>query len=58
MEGEIGQMARVGDVWYSIMKKRHGINELSGYEGNEYWLYSKDYWVPETWITNVRDKEQ
>lgn len=55
-EGQIGQMALVGDVWYQIMDKRHGVNELSGYEGNEYFLYSKSSWIPQTWIKDVKDK--
>lgn len=56
MEGNIGQMAYVGDVWYQIMDKRTGVNKLTGYEGNEYWIYTKDYWVPETWIKDVKNK--
>ena len=57
MEGQIGQMALVGDVWYQIMDKRHGVNELSGYEENEYLLYSKSSWIPQAWIKDVKDKK-
>lgn len=56
MEGYIGQMAYVGDVWYQIIGKRYGVNETTGYEGNEYYLYSKSYWVPQTWIKDIKDK--
>ena len=39
MNGNIGQMAYVGDVWYQIMDKRQSENGES-----EYLLYTKDYW--------------
>jgi len=56
MEINIGQMAYMGDVWYQVMDKRHGKNELSGAVGMEYKLYSKDYWVPSSWIKDVKNK--
>lgn len=43
-------MALVGDVWYQIRAKRNGDKEV------EYWLYSKDYWIPESWIKEVRGR--
>ena len=48
MKGAIGMMAYVGDVWYQIMAIRTGEKET------EYWLYSKDYWIPESWIKDVK----
>ena len=51
MGGNIGQIAYVGDVWYQIMDKRQGENGES-----EYLLYTKDYWVPEHCIKDVRNK--
>lgn len=57
MEGHIGQMALVSDVWYQIIAKRSGINELTGHEGHEYYLYSKDYWIPQSWIKDIKDRD-
>lgn len=51
MEGHIGQLALVGDVWYQIMAKRSGDKET------EYFLYSKDYWVSESWIKDIKSNE-
>ena len=56
MEGNIGEMALLGDVWYQIMDKRYGVNELSKTEGNEYLLYNKDYWIPESWIKDTKQR--
>lgn len=56
MEGQIGQRALVRDVWYQIMDKRYGVNESSGELGNEYLLYTKDYWIPESWIKEFKER--
>ena len=57
MEGQIGQLALFGDVWYQIMDKRYGINQINGYNGYEYKLYSRDSWIPQNWIKNIKDIE-
>lgn len=58
MDGKRGQLARMGDVWYQIMDKRYNINELNGMECYEYLLYTRKDWVPEAWITDVKDKSE
>lgn len=50
MTENIGKMALVGDVWYQIMKVRENEGKT------EYFLYSKDYWVPEEWIKDIKEK--
>lgn len=50
MKAPIGMMALVGDVWYQVMAKRTGEKET------EYRLYSKNYWIPESWIKDVKGR--
>lgn len=52
MEKEIGKMALIGDVWCQIMDVH--IKE----EEKIYKLYSKDYLVPESWIKDIKEKEE
>ncbi|MFC8686027.1 hypothetical protein [Brevibacillus porteri] len=42
-------MALLGDVWYQVMEVRDGT-------GVEYKLYSKDYWVPRSWIKEFKEE--
>jgi excinuclease UvrABC helicase subunit UvrB len=30
---------------------------MSGHEGIEYFVSSKDYWIPETWVKEIKAKE-
>jgi len=52
MNAIIGQLAYVGDVWYEVLEKRKGV------QGNEYNLYSIDFWIPEKWIKEVESKRE
>lgn len=51
VEGYIGQLALVGDVWYQIMAKQFGEKEM------EYRLYSLSQWIPESWIKDVKSNQ-
>jgi hypothetical protein len=50
---DIGKLAYVGDVWYEILDVRN-----LGYCELEYWLYSKDEWIPERWVKEIKSKER
>ena len=41
-------LALLGDVWYQIMDTRNGD------EGIEYLLFTRNYWIPENWIKEIR----
>ncbi|MFP3726520.1 hypothetical protein U8V72_15180 [Priestia filamentosa] len=49
MEFHIGKMAKVANVWYRIIEVRESNGQL------EYRLESKDYWVPNSWVTEIKD---
>jgi hypothetical protein len=48
MEAPIGAMVLVGDVWFQVMAKQNSE------KGTEYWLYSLDRWIPESFIKDVK----
>jgi len=49
MSRHIGKMAQVGDVWYEIIDVRENNGQL------EYRLATKDYWVPNSWVKEIKD---
>lgn len=57
MENKVGQLAYVGDVWYEIIDQRYGTNDLTRDTGDSYLLYSKDYWIPDSMIKDIKNKE-
>lgn len=52
IDDPIGQMARLGDVWYEIL----GIRNVSN--GLEFMLHSKTYWVSLLDITDIQPKDK
>jgi hypothetical protein len=58
IKNDIGKRAYIGDVWYEILDIRHGINEMSGHDGIEYFVSSKDYWIPEMWVKKIKTKDE
>jgi hypothetical protein len=51
---EIGMMAKVGDVWYTIMDIR--LNKMDTDTVKEYLLYSQHYWIPQYMIKEIKNK--
>ena len=53
LNGQPGQLALLGDVWYQILQRR--INELNEVE---YELYTRSGWIPANQVKAIRDNEK